>query len=605
MIYERATLFGLPVVARRPVPLAPIDPGQARRILIDAGLVEQQLVSRSASYQHNVRLLDEVQAWAAKTRRRDLVVDAFFLQQFYEARLPATVVDRASLEKADREPNNMKLTWDELVASFDRNDAKQSFPEQLAIGLTELPLEYRFTPGTDDDGVTIRVPESAVGNLSEDRLGWLVPGLLEEKVTSLIKTLPKQIRRNLVPAPAIAAKAMQRLAEFRAKQAPFWPSLCNVLGQLAGERIQASDFELDRLDPHLKIRLEIVDQAGKVVQATRELGPQSPVRANGSTASSAIAPEARQDWYRDQMTTFDIDVVPRSIIVSQQGLRLERHVGLVDYGTFVRPELFDDPKQADVAMFGGLLRLFALADHRELRSQISYLPQYKDCQLWLADRLGSDRLRKELEDLIAKLAFLDGDSSSFSAGGIWGRSEFENRRVDRVQRISLAAAEVGKWLPKFGQSYHTLRLAMQSLAPAWKTSIDDVRQQLDHFFRPKFMVYTAWPWLKEFPRYLTAIQHRLGRLKTAGVAQDAQLLDKVRIYESDLQKRLDSQTYSVFRIKNADAKEATNETLWPMGKLAEYRWMIEEYRVSLFAQQLGTRVSISPKRLDKLREECD
>ncbi len=601
MVYERATLFGLPVIARRPVPLAPIDPGQARRILIDAGLVEQQLVSRAASYQHNVRLLDEVQAWAAKTRRRDLVVDAYFLQQFYEARLPATVVDRVSLEKADREPNNMKLTWDELVASFDRKDAQQSFPEQLAIGSTELPLEYRFTPGTDDDGVTIRVPESAVANLSEDRLGWLVPGLLEEKVASLIKTLPKQIRRNLVPAPAIAAKAMERLAEFRAKQAPFWPSLCSVLGQIAGERIQASDFELDRLDPHLKIRLEIVDQAGKVVQATRELNPKSSTGAKVSTASSTITPETRPDWYRDQMTTFEIDAVPRSIIVSQQGLRLERHVGLVDRGTFVRPELFDDPKQADAAMFGGLLRLFALADHRELRSQISHLPQYKDCQLWLADRLGSDRLRKDLEDLIAKLAFLAEDSSNVSAGGIWSRSEFEARRIDRVRRISMASAEVGKWLPKFGQSYHALRLAMQSTAPAWKKNVDDASQQLDRFFSSKFMVYTPWSWLKEFPRYLCAIQHRIGRLKTAGVANDTLQMEKVRAYEIDLQKRLDGQTYSVCRVKNDDA----SETLWPMGKLAEYRWMIEEYRVSLFAQQLGTRVSISPKRLDKLREECD
>jgi ATP-dependent helicase HrpA len=605
MTYERATLFGLPVVARRPVPLAPIDPGQARRIFIDAGLVEQQLVSRAACYQHNVRLLDEVQAWAAKTRRRDLVVDTFFLQQFYEARLPETVVDRASLEKADREPNQMKLTWDELVASFDRNDAKQSFPEQLAIGPTELPLEYRFTPGTEDDGVTIRVPESAVGNLSEDRLGWLVPGLLEEKVASLIKTLPKQIRRNLVPAPAIAAKAMPRLAEYRAKQAPFWPSLCNVLGQLAGERIQTSDFELDRLDPHLKIRLEIVDQAGKVVQATRELSGRSPTKAVVSAASSTITPETRPEWYRDQMTTFEIDTVPRSIIVSQQGLRLERHVGLVDHGTFVRPELFDDPKHADIAMYGGLLRLFALADHRELRSQISYLPQYEDCQLWLADRLGSDRLRRELEDMIARLAFLEGDSSSCSAGGIWSRGEFEARRVDRVRRISMAAAEVGKWLPKFAQNYHGLRLAMQSTAPAWKSNIEDVREQVDRLFQSKFMIYTPWPWLKEFPRYLSALQHRIGRLKTAGVSQDTQQIDKVRVYETDLQKRLESQANMGFRVRSSDIKDPTSETIWPTGKLAEYRWMIEEYRVSLFAQQLGTRVSISPKRLDKLREECD
>ncbi len=601
MIYERATLFGLPVIAKRPVPLAPIDPGQARRLLIDVGLVEQQLVSRAAFYQHNVRLLDEVQAWAAKTRRRDLVVDAFFLQQFYEGRLPSQVVDRVSLEKVDREPNQFKLTWDELVASFDRNDAQQSFPEKIAIGPTELALEYRFTPGTEDDGVTIRVPESAVGDLSEDRLGWLVPGLLEEKVANLIKTLPKRLRRNLVPAPSMAAKATERLAEFRVRQAPFWPSLCNVLSHLAGEKIQVSDFELERLDPHLKIRLEIVDESGNVKQATRDLSPQSPSRSSASPVSYAITAEVQPEWYREQMTTFDVDDLPRTIIVDQQGLRLERYVALVDHKTFVRAELFDHPAQAEVAMFAGLLRLFALADHRELRSQVAYLPQYRDCQLWLADRIGSERLKQELEELIAKLAFLDDGTAMFGSNGIQSRNAFENRRIDRVRRISMAAADIGKWLPKLAQTYHNLRLAMQTPTQTWKSSFEDIQQQLDAFFRPKWLVYTPWSWLKEFPRYLQAIQHRISRLKTAGMPQDAQQSEKIQVYWKDFQKRLENQSHFVCRIKLDDA----NETLWPTGALAEYRWMIEEYRVSLFAQQLGTRVSISPKRLDKIREECD
>jgi len=600
MIYERATLFGLPIVPKRPVPLAPLDPGQARRILIDAGIVEQQLVSRAGFYQHNVRLLDEVQAWAAKTRRRDLVVDAFFLQQFYEARLPAHVVDRVSLEKADREPNTFKLTWDELVASFDRNAAQQSFPESLAIGPTSLTLEYRFTPGTDDDGVTIRVPESAVADLTEDRLGWLVPGLLEEKVTCLIKALPKRLRRNLVPAPAMAVKATERLVALQAKQAPFWSSLCSVLSQLAGERIQASDFELERLDSHLKIRLEIVDETGKIKQVTRDLEPRLPSRPSVSAMSVSLADTDRPAWYRAQMTTFEIDALPRSIVVNQQGLRLERYVGLVDHGTFVRPELFDNPTQAEFAMFGGLLRLFALADHRELRSQVMHLPQYRDCQLWLADRLGSERLRSEVELLLAKLAFLNDDSNKMSSMGIWSRDDFEIRRQDRIRRISMAAAEVGKWLPKFAQAYHSLRLAMHATVPAWKTNMVDMQQQLDQFLQPQFMLYTPWPWLKEFPRYLQAIQHRIGRLKTAGVTQDAQQIEKVDVYWLDFRKRLENNANEVCRIRIDDANSAN----WPIEKLAEYRWMIEEYRVSLFAQQLGTRISISPKRLDKVRDEC-
>ena len=559
------------------------------------------MVTRAAFYQHNVRLLDEVQAWAAKTRRRDLVVDTFFLQQFYESRLPAHVVDRVSLEKSDREPNAFKLTWDELVASFDRLAAEQSFPHSLAIGPTELSLEYRFTPGTDDDGVTIRVPESAVGDLTEDRLGWLVPGLLEEKVTNLIKTLPKRLRRNLVPAPMMAAKAVAKLALFQANKAPFWSSLCNVLGQLAGEKIERSDFELERLDAHLKIRLEIVDDSGNVKQSTRELSPQTASRATSSHVSHSLSQEEQPAWYRDQMTTFEIDVVPRSIVVETQGLRLERFVAFVDHGAFVRPELFDHPQRAELAMFAGSLRLFALADHRELKSQVTHLPQYRDCQLWLADRFGSDRLRSELEMLLAKLAFLEDHSNEFRPNGIWSRDEFETRRVDRIRRISTAAAEVGKWLPKFAQSYHSLRLLMQAPPSTWKANIGDVQNQLDEFFRPQFMLYTPWPWLKEFPRYMQAIQHRIGRMKTAGVIQDAQQMERVQRYWQDFSKMRESHHPSACLVKIDDK----SSSLWPIGKLAEFRWMIEEFRVSLFAQQLGTRFSISPKRLDKLRDECD
>ena len=601
MIYERATLFGLPVVPKRAVPLAPIDPGQARRILIDSGLVEQQLVTRAAFYQHNVRLLDEVQAWAAKTRRRDLIVDAFFLQQFYESRLPAHIVDRVSLEKADREKNEFRLTWDELVASFDRTAASHSFPESLTIGPTNLQLEYRFTPGTEDDGVTIRVPESAVGNLSEDRLGWLVPGLLEEKITNLIKALPKRLRRNLVPAPTMAAKAKAPLLALQAKQAPFWPSLCSVLSQFSGEKIRMEDFELERLESHLKIRLEIVDETGEVKQATRELEPSSRSRPASQAVTQSLAMSDHPEWYRDQMTTFQVDAIPRSIIVQQQGLRLERFVGLVDHGQFVRPELFETSVHAEVAMFGGLLRLFSLADHRELQSQVTHLPQFRDIQLWLSERFTGDRIRSELEGLLAKLAFLDIDTGELHASGIWSRQEFEDRRVDRVRRISMAAAEVGKWLPKFAQSYHSLRLAMPVKAPAWTTSLGDIQAQLDEFFKPRFMIYTPWPWLKEFPRYFQAIQHRIGRLKTAGIAQDEEQIKKLAVYEKDLKKRMESSGPFSSRIQLDNSREEC----WPIAKLAEYRWMIEEYRVSLFAQQLGTRFSISPKKLDKLREECD
>ncbi len=182
--------------------------------MIDEGLVEKQLATQARFYQHNLKLLDEVQAWAAKTRRRELVVDPFFICNSFMTNIFRKMsltarrwrkYDR-SIDKPTESP--IYLTWQQLVDSFDREKAANDFPSQISIGPTQLPVEYRFAPGAVDDGITVKVPEHALSQLSEEKLGWLVPGLLEEKVAQLIKTLPKHLRRNLVPAPAMASKAI-------------------------------------------------------------------------------------------------------------------------------------------------------------------------------------------------------------------------------------------------------------------------------------------------------------------------------------------------------------------------------------------------------------
>ncbi len=274
MVYRRSTLFGLPVVARHVVPLAPVDPEMARRLLIDEGLVERQLVSRANFYQHNSKMLEELQEWATKSRRREWVIDPFRLQAFYEQNLPREVVDRASLEKWDRtitKEASIYMRWDEWVGELDPTKLEKAFPAKLTIGETKVPVDYHFEPGSDRDGVTIRVPAVVVPSLSEQRLGWLVPGLLEEKLLGLIKSLPKSLRRNLVPAPDTAAKLAKQLLEENAQEGAFWPTVCDRMSKIAGEKISVDDFQIDKIPEHLRIRIEVVDEQGKVVEATREV----------------------------------------------------------------------------------------------------------------------------------------------------------------------------------------------------------------------------------------------------------------------------------------------------------------------------------------------
>jgi len=625
MIYERATLFGLPVVGRRPRTLAPIDPEQARRLLIDVGLVEQELVSRAQFVQHNATLLSEVQEWAAKTRRRDLVVDSFFLQQFYENEIPADVVDRVTLEKWDRSINyqvpakqivppkqiaakkqllaiptqpkpSIYLTWDRIVDSLDRQAAAEQFPSSFQIGPTELAVTYRFEPGGEADGITVQVPSTALSQISEDRLGWIVPGMLKDRVAGLIKSLPKTHRRNLIPAPDIAAKAVELMRPMEEVGAPFWKSLCTVLSKLSGTTIRKSDFDLERIDPHLAIRVEVLDSDGKVKESTRNLDnliPDRPIIANLPTKVSST--ERGQAWHRDKMTSFDIELLPESIVVDHSGLRIERYPSIVDNGTFATTTLLDDKHIAMHAMQAGLVRLFSLGDNRELKGQVAHLPNLKEGQIWMADRMPSEILKNSLQDLIAKVAFLE------PFRPIRSKDDFELARVDRIRKISMASAEVGKWFSKFVQHYQAVRLAKQSTPAAWKTVLKSIDEQLESMLPPGFMIHTSWDWLKEFPRYLQGVVARLNRLKTAPVAQDDSARMNLEPFWNDYHQQIMNNPSLSYATSNAMQPEES-VIRWPTGQMVEYRWMIEEYRVSLFAQQLGTRVSVSPKRLEKLRD---
>ena len=299
--YQRRSLFGLPIVVRRRVPLPPIDPLTARELLIEHGLVERQLQTNARFVRHNRALRDAFEVLAAKTRRRDLVIDDHALRQFYLQFLPDDVCDRGRLEKFAKQTQvpewALRLTdsaalsqWLESPPQIENDSSHcfmepgdlieitvdaismDAFPDQLLIGKTELPLNYRYEPGAEDDGISLRIHQSALSQVSDERLGWLVPGLLHTKIVALIKSLPKRIRRNLVPAADVATRVEAELLP-KYGEVPFMPALCEAFSRHAEMPVTAVDFQADKLDPHLEFLVNVVDDDGKTLASGRSVAP--------------------------------------------------------------------------------------------------------------------------------------------------------------------------------------------------------------------------------------------------------------------------------------------------------------------------------------------
>jgi ATP-dependent helicase HrpA len=595
MVYERGSLVGLPVVPRRRKALAPFDPETARRLLIDNGLAEGELMSRAGFYEHNQLLLEEIRAMADRTRSRDLVIDPFVLQQFYEEQLPDSVVDRGSLEKWDKtiyrgapidihsetKPHPIYLTFDRLSRDDSDVDLYEQFPNTLSLGETQLPLTYRFEPGNEQDGVAIQVPEAVVNHLSPQRLEWLVPGMLHEKVLGLIKSLPKRLRRNLVPAADAAHKAVALMKQREQTNTEFWPTVCSTLSELADVPIRQSDFQIEKLSEHLRMRIEVLDESGETISATRNLSELTASRtssmneadANGSAGAVDLS---QQPWYRETVEAFDFEL-PESIVVERSGLRVTVYPTLAVVNDHVRTVVADSTLAAERMLDRACLHLLQTIERRELRSQIKHLPGFSNAQLKLAAICSSDQLRDSLGASLTRIAFLNRVRLPRTHG------EFEGLRSNRIEKLSLAAQEVGRWLPKLADAFHQLQLQIESTSPAFESALVAVGYQLDRLAGENFLSTTPWKWLAEYPRYFAAMTVRLEKAKQIGIAKDQEHERTV----TDLATRIE--------------ELATDPEIHARhsNELTELTWHLEELRVSLFAQQLGTQFTISPKRVEK------
>lgn len=588
MAFERVSLFGLTIVPRRKVRLGRIDAVTARRLLIQHGLVERDFDCTAPFFVHNAKLIDELETLRVKSRRADFLKGEDALLEFYEQRIPPDVVDGPSLLKwckavprISQEANerSLLLSREDLLNPERAEATSTDFPETLKLKHIQVPLEYKLEPGEADDGITITVPQEGLNQLDSHRLGWLVPGLLEEKVVALIKSLPKELRRLFVPVPE-TAKAVLKQIKFG--EGDVNAAVAAVLTKLSGQRIDPSEIREADLPPHLRISVKVLGANGKTLGVSRDLDQ---LRGQlGAKASASFSAIDHSQWNRDGLTDWDFDVLPPSVDLEHGGLKLKGYPSLVDRGDNVSLRLADSAERAEFDTHLGLRRLFVIAASKELKKQVQHLPQLGKWQLLMATLPDNGRLPQQLVEMIAERAFFAGSTSSCP------RTKLQFQERVRTAKVAIPAA-VQDVIALVGPLVAAYTEARQAVAgcrlPFAQTAIADCREQLARLTEPGFLTTTAWSWLQQFPRYFQAIAVRIKKLIAAGQARDQRATADIEPRWCKLLARLES------------AKQAGRHE----PELATCHWMLEELRVSLFAQELRTAIPISPQRWDKQWEQ--
>ncbi len=560
--------------ARR-VALGPVDPHTARELLLQHGLVEQDIAERLPFLQHNRRVLKEIEELAAKQRRSDWIVAQHTIHQYYSSRVPEEAYDLRRLKQwlHQQGPDALCMTQQDLLPEADDQSADTQYPDTLAVQKMSFPLQYRYAPGDQQDGVTVTVPKHAINQVTAEQLDWLVPGRLEEKITALIRSLPKSIRRNLVPAPDTAREAARRL---QFGSGPLLPTLAQILQQISGETVPADAFQLHKLPAHLRMKVRVVDDDGSTLGVDDSL--EELRREFGADQQGATGQIEDRSWDRPPVTDWAFGDLPAEVTVTRGGLRVLAYPAVLDQQTQVVVRLLDTADRAEQMSCAGIRRLYFLAEQKSLQAHVDWLPKIKETQLLASTLLSARDLQQQLALLIADRAFLADEPLPRE------ESSYRQRIVEAAERASVAVQQIAPLIHPMFQAYHQVRLELEDLPPArYQEALADVRHQLAGLLPADFLSTTPWRWLEHFPRYLAAISYRLDKLRHGGQSRDAQALQQLAPL---LQQHL-------------SRAESHRQRGLVDPELEQYRWMLEEFRVSLFAQQLGTSLTVSQRRLEK------
>jgi ATP-dependent helicase HrpA len=613
MALERATLYGLVIYSGRRVPFARVDQHGARDIFMREGLVAGQWDTRLPFLAANLKLVKQVEELEHKSRRQDVLVDDELIYAYYDQQLPADVYNGHTFEgwyrtESRKNPELLRLTRDELMRHEAAGITTDAFPKAIRLGGIDCAATYLHEPGDARDGLTVTVPLYVLNQVSDERAEWLVPGMLKDKVQALLKSLPQKPRSRFVPLPESATRLAAGLT---ATERWAVGSLTDVLLKLVRDQtsldVKRTDFKLDMVPAHLFMNVRVVDEHGRQLGMGRNLGalkaelgaqargafqalaglkartePAAPAvapavagrgRGEAATAPKTPQPNPLPGGEGARHTAWSFGELPELLEVRKGSTSLVGFPALVDLGDAVTIEVFDEPEVAAARHRVGLRRLFALQVRDTLNALEKNIPELQKMAVGYMPLGTQEELRQQIVDVALDRAFLldplPADEPAFK------------RRVDEGRgRLVLIAHEVARLAGTILADYAAAvrKIKDTKVVPE---ATQDAAQQLQKLVPKRFLADTPWAALQHFPRYLKAITLRLDKLR-ADPARDAARLADVRPEEQRYWRLV------------AERKGQVDD------RMQEFRWLLEELRVSLFAQELRTPQPVSVKRMAKV-----
>ncbi|MEU3138464.1 ATP-dependent RNA helicase HrpA [Nocardiopsis alba] len=580
MAFERVTLYGVPIVVQRKVSYGRIDPGLSRELFIRRALVEGDWETRHRFFHENRRLLDEVEDLEHRARRRDIVVDDDTLFDFYDRRVDESAISAAHFDswwkKAHRaDPKLLDFTREELINDGVDVVSEDDYPDTWRQGSFVFPLTYQFEPGSDSDGVTAHIPVKFLNQVENTGFDWQIPGLRDELITAMIRSLPKPLRRNFVPVPDHAARARGALVPY---EGSLTEALAAELTRMAyGERVRAEDFQLDRVPDHLRITFRAVDDRKRTLAESKDLeGLRAALKPR---LREAIATEAK-GVERKGITSWDFGPLERTLERKALGPKVKGYPALVDEGESVAIRIFDTRPEQRAAMRAGTRRLLMLT----IPSPATVVSKglNNPDKLALADNPHGS-IKKMLAD--AEAAAVD-HLLTREGGPVWNGEDFA-RLADRIR------ADLGDTLAEVLDKVARVLVLWRKVSKKIKgttslsvlPSLNDVQGQLAGLVGDGFITRAGLSRLDDLHRYLRGIEYRLGKL-----AENPRR-DQVNMAKVEQMRQAVTKVRGVLKAGRAEDPD-----------VVELGWMLEEYRVSLFAQELRTAYPVSDKRIMKALE---
>lgn len=583
--WERVSLYGLTIIPKRRVHYGPINPQESREIFIREALANGDFDTKSVFFTANERLIAEVEELEHKARRQDVLVDEHQLFAFYDSKIPADIFNAASFEKwregAEKlNPKLLYLTRDDLMRHGADAITAVQFPEKMVLSgvdgkqSIEIPLKYRFEPSHILDGVTATVPLALLNQLDPTATEWLVPGMLREKLTYLVKALPKNFRRVCVPVPEFVTGFLEQNP---IAQAPIKPLLAAHIQRVTTLKIGVEDW-VDETPAHLLMNFSVVDDAGRELAMGRDWRA---LQKQLGQAAQLTFRNTSPDIEKTGLKQWDFGDLPQTLSFERDGLKVTGYPALEDNIDSVSVKLFDTAIEADANLRKGVCRLMRFELKEQIKQLEKSLPNFNQYALTFRSIMSPDDLREDMITAIADRAFIGEDELPRT------NADFMKLKARARTRLPAVSQAIVRQVQAVATEYQLL-INMQAKMPTTVNRLKrDVEQQMHGLVYKNCFTQTPWEYLQHIPRYLKALNLRIQK-QPANPDRDGKNAASVGLIWQKWQDKMNSLQQSHLNIPPA---------------LQDFRWLIEELRVSLFAQELKTPLPISSKRLDKIWAE--